>query len=151
MHELVSKALFLSQTEHISAKLAQSRGWILHQMEYPIIDVTFTAKSRTPLRLHAMCEDWNIEPPRFKLLAADGSTLKVSPPPPEISPNQTNVFNANAHPITGEVFICMRGSREYHTHSGHINDHWDAYRHQSGYDLGGLLTQIWHAWLKGTG
>lgn len=151
MHPLASKALFQAQVEHITEKLAAARGWLIHKIEYPSVDLTFTADLRTALRLLANCEDWNSEPPSFKLLSATGVPLKSSPAPAEISPNRTGVFNTSTHPATGLPFICSPGAREYHTHSSHINDHWEAYRSQTGYDLGGLLTRYWHAWLKGTG
>jgi hypothetical protein len=152
MHELASQTLFLSQVEPLSQKLAASRGWIIHEITYPHLDVTFTANQRTPLRLHATCHEWNSEPPSIKLLSAAAIPLQsTNPSPPEISPNNTGVFNASPHPVTGLPFICSPGSREYHTHSSHTNDLWDTYRRRSGYDLGGLLTRFWHAWLKGTG
>jgi hypothetical protein len=151
MHTLASQALFQTQVEHISAKLASSRGWLVHKLEYPYVDLSFTADGRTPLRLCADCSEWNSEPPSIRLLSAAGVPLPSNPPPAEISPNRTGVFNVSQHPTTGLPFICSPGSREYHTHSSHINDHWDAYRRQTGYDLGGLLTRYWHAWLKGTG
>jgi hypothetical protein len=44
----------------------------------------------------------------------------------------------------------MAGAREYHTHSSHVNDLWDNYKHRGGYDLGGILHQLWSAWLKTT-
>ncbi len=151
MHPLAAQTLFRAQVEHISAKLASSRGWLIHALEYPCIDIAFTADRRTALRLFANCAEWNVEPPSFKLLSAAGVALQSNPPAAEISPNRTGVFNTSAHPATGLPFICSPGSREYHTHSSHTNDHWDSYRGQTGYDLGGLLTRYWHAWLKGTG
>ena len=72
MHPLASKALFQAQVEHITARLAAARGWLIHNLEYPYVDLTFTADRRTALRLLANCEDWNSEPPSFKLLSATG-------------------------------------------------------------------------------
>src|SRR5260370_9892843 len=123
MHPLASHGLFGTQVEHISAKLADLRGWLIHKLEYPYVDLTFTADHRTPLRLYANCAEWNSEPPSFKLLSAAGATLQpTNPPPAEISPNCTGVFNASPHPATGLPFICSPGSREYRIHSSHIND-----------------------------
>jgi hypothetical protein len=42
----------------------------------------------------------------------------------------------------------MRGSREYHTHESHISDIWDNYRGMPEFSLGGIITQLWNAWLK---
>jgi hypothetical protein len=150
MHALASQALFAAQTAYINARLAGIRGWIINELAYPIIDLTFTPPRRTPLRLAARCDDWNTQPPSFALLAADGTRLRCDGPPKEIAPNSTGVFNAGAHPLTGLPFICSAGSRQYHTHSSHTNDLWESYRSRAGYDLGGILTRYWHAWLKGT-
>jgi hypothetical protein len=149
MHALASQALFTAQTEHINERLAAVRSWIINELAYPIIDLAFTAPGRTSLRLAARCDDWNSQPPSFGLLAADGTCLPAGGAPKEISPNPTSVFNASAHPLTGFPFICSAGSREYHTHTSHTNDPWESYRSRPGYDLGGILTRYWHAWLKG--
>jgi hypothetical protein len=152
MHELASKAIFAEQTANLSPKLAASRGWIIHSLDYPTVDLTFTAEGRTSLRVNLLCDGWNDTPPSIRLQKADGNYIPVTNPPnPAIYPNQTGVFNPSGHPTTGHPFVCMRGSREYHTHSSHVNDTWSGCRDLPGYDLGGILTQIWHAWLKGTG
>jgi hypothetical protein len=150
MHALASQALFAAQTAHITGRLAAVRGWIINELAYPIIDLTFTLTGRTPLRVVARCVDWNPQAPSFSLLAADGTRLQSGRALKEISPNPTSVFNGGAHPLTGFPFVCSAGSREYHTHSSHTNDPWESYRSRPGYDLGGILTQYWHAWLKGT-
>ncbi len=45
----------------------------------------------------------------------------------------------------------MRGAREYHTHPSHVGDVWESVKASSSFTLGGILTQLWHAWLKGSG
>jgi hypothetical protein len=45
----------------------------------------------------------------------------------------------------------MAGSREYHTHSSHLSDSWGPRRTDPRFTLFGIVTQLWHAWLKGTG
>lgn len=143
MHELASKALFEQQTQGLIPRLFNSRGWNLYKIEYPIIDIGFTAEGRTGLRLKFECSNWNELPPSITLMTLDGTILAT------LAPNPTNVFNTGHHQLTGRPFICMRGSREYHTHPGHINDLWENYRNQPGNDLGGLISQLWNAWLKG--
>jgi hypothetical protein len=89
-----------------------------------------------------VCDNWNELPPSVELLEADGTAMMAIPQGP------TGVFNASAHPVTRKPFICMAGSREYHTHSSHTTDLWDNYKDKSGYDLGDILGQLWSAWLK---
>lgn len=152
MHNLVSQALFEDQVKGFESRLAESRGWVFHQTEYPLIDVTFTAPelNRTPLRLRLHCENWNERPISVELMDAEARLLpSANPPRSEILPNPSAIFHPGPHPNTGRPFICMAGTLEYHTHPNHVNDHWDGYRNKAGFDVGGLLTQIWHGWLRG--
>ncbi len=145
MHPAAAKDLFERDVASLSPTLAQRRQWIIHALEFPTIDCSFTAAARTPLRLRFMCNDWNDLPPSITLHAADGSFLMAA------LSNPTGVFHPGPHPITNRFFICMRGSREYHTHPSHVSDPWENLKGTSSYDLGGILTQVWRAWQKGTG
>jgi hypothetical protein len=145
LHPAASLALFNDDVATLTPELARRRGWILHTLEFPTVDCSFTASARTTLRVRLMCDDWNDQPPAISLLAADGSPLS------QLMANGTGVFHQGPHPQTNRPFVCMRGAREYHTHPSHIADPWESLRDQSRYTLGGILTQLWHAWLKGTG
>jgi hypothetical protein len=143
MHPAAAKALFEEQTKHLSSALCERRGWVIHQVAYPVISVSYTAPGRITLRLTYTCDDWNDRPPSIRLEDPNGTPLR------NIPPNPTGVFNGGNHPLTNLPFVCMRGSREYHTHPSHVADSWEAIRNGSKYDLGGIMTQIWNAWLKG--
>jgi len=145
MHPLAAKSLFDSETHMLTATLEARRGWIIHLVEFPVIDCSFTEVGRTTLRLRMQCEDWNDLPPSITLHAADGTFLSTLPP------NPSGVFHVGPHPVTNRPFVCMRGSREYHTHPSHVTDLWDNLKCLSRYELGGILTQVWNAWLKGNG
>lgn len=143
MHELLSQRLFDEQVKHLTPRLALSRGWVLHQVSYPILDCEFQAAGRTPLRLRLNCENWNTRPPSIDLLDSAGSYMLKLPN------GMSSVFNPSAHGNTGRPFVCMRGSLEYHTHPSHLTDSWESLRTSDDYTLGGILTQLWHAWQKG--
>ncbi len=143
MHELLSKRLFEAQVKHLTERLAHKRGWIYHSMTYPILDCEFYAQGRTPLRVRLNCLDWNTLPPSIELLDSGGTPLQ------KLIEGLPSVFNAGAHEKTGLPFVCMRGSLEYHTHSSHVNDYWENLRDLDDFSLGGILTQLWHAWQKG--
>ena len=145
MHPAAAQALFESQVAHLTPALALRRGWVFHVVAWPVIDCSFTAPKRTTLRVGLHCDDWNDQPPSIELLNADGSHLTRNLAIP------TNVFNMSAHPATARPFVCMAGSREYHTHPSHITDHWAGYKDRASHDLGGILTQLWHAWGRGNG
>ena len=129
----------------LSASLAERRGWILHLIEFPVIDCTFTGTGRTALRIRMQCDNWNDQPPSITLHATDGTFLNTAPA------NPTSVFHAGPHPTTNRPFVCMRGSREYHTHPSHVTDFWEPVKGLSRYQLDGILTQVWNAWQKGSG
>lgn len=145
MHPALSKSLFNDEVGRWPSDLAGSRGWIIHQAEYPVIDCEFTRLGRTPLRLYCEFDNWDEQPPAISLKTSEGVDLT------SLLPNPTSVFNANPHEKTRRPFICMAGSREFHTHSSHVNETWDQYRGKSGFGMGHLLDKIWNAWLKGTG
>ena len=145
MHPLAVKALFDQEVEHFTPALARRRGWVLPSIAFPVIDCSFTASGRTTLRVRLLCDDWNDLPPSVGLHAADGSLLGALPP------NPTGVFHQGPHPVTQRPFVCMRGTREYHTHPSHVGDLWENVKNSSSYSLGGILTQLWHAWQKGSG
>jgi len=139
VHEALAKACFEKEAETLKdADAALRRGLILHSREYPVIDVT--VQHSKPLRLRMRCDDWDDLPPSIELLNADGTPWKSGLP--------GGVFHGGPHKNTGLPFICMRGSREYHTHEGHLQDKWDKYRGQDGMGLVGILVQLGNAWRK---
>jgi len=141
MHPLAAKLKFDDQVRGLTDNLLRLRGWKIHKMEYPVLDVEFISGPKG-IRIQMVCDDWDDVPPSIQLLSTSGERLSA------IKRDPAGVFNESRHPGTGFPFICMRGSREYHTHSSHITDHWSNYRGKSGYDLGGILSQVWRAWLK---
>jgi hypothetical protein len=143
MHPAASQALFDEEVARLTPELCQRRGWALTSSDWPVIDCSFTAPGRTTLCVRLHCDDWNDQPPSVDLLNADGSILTRN------MANPTNVFNPSAHPTSGRQFVCMAGAREYHTHPSHVTDFWAGYKDRPSHNLGGILTQLWHAWRKG--
>jgi len=142
VNEAAARVLFERDVHGLSERLLTSRNWNLYSSEFPVLDVGFRGESRAELRLRLVATNWNDEPPSVALLNSAGEFLSQLPR------HAGNVFNNGAHPATGRPFVCMAGAREYHTHSSHLGDVWENYRKRDGYTLGGILTQLWHAWLK---
>lgn len=142
MHKQLSQDLFTRQVDGIPSELFEKRRWRLLSREYPIFEVAFAAPGRSTMVVRMNCDDWNEKPPSIELLDAEGKHLETLPTGP------TNVFNSSKHNITQRPFICMAGSREYHTHQSHIGDSWEGYKNRSGFTLPEILTQVWDAWLK---
>jgi hypothetical protein len=141
MNTTLATAIFDNETKGFSSRLLELRSWTINEMSYPVLDVTFHSPNRKPLRVRFVCDNYNEDPVIVQLLAEDGSFLTALP-------SGHGVLNVGPHPTTGKPFICSPGSREYHTHPSHIGDKWENYRGKSGFDLGGLLTQIYNAWKK---
>lgn len=145
MHPEASKLIFEDEVGRWPPDLASTRGWVLHEVHYPLIDCEFKRTGRTPLRLKLLFDGWDDQPPIITLHSSDGALLASLPP------NPTSIFNSSAHPITGRPFICMAGSREFHTHSSHLNEPWSRLKGKPGFGIGDILTKLWHGWLKGAG
>ena len=116
MHPEASKLIFEEEVGRWPPDLASARGWVMHELRYPIIDCEFTHPGRTPLRLKLSFDGWDDQPPSIGLLSSGGAML------PTLPPNPTGIFNPSAHPITARPFICTAGSREFHTHSSHLGE-----------------------------
>jgi hypothetical protein len=143
--EALSRASFDRDVGRIDTRSARMYGWTIVEASYPILDVVFNHAVAAPLRLRLTCTDWDELPPSIELLAADGQHLSTAPP------NVGGVFHPGPHPITGRLFVCMRGAREYHTHFSHLADLWDNYRGKPGNDLAGIVVQLWRAWKRSVG
>jgi hypothetical protein len=142
VHEAVSRRLFEASVTMLTSDVCESRGWRIVTAAYPILAVEFAAPGRVPMRVRLSCDEWDTLPPSVTFHSTDGAALATLPTSPG------SQFNNSAHPSVGRPFLCMAGSREYHTHTSHLGDLWDNYKARPGYDLGGLLTQIWRAWQR---
>lgn len=141
MNATLTRTLFEDQTKNLTGRLLEVRSWVINKMSYPILDVTFSHLGRRSLRVRMVCLDYDELPASIELLSEDGHYLAQTPA-------GSNVINGGKHHNTQRPFICSPGSLEYHTHQSHVSDLWENYRGKSGYDLGGMLTQIYNAWLK---
>ena len=101
-----------------------------------MLDVT--VEHNKPLRLRFRGDCFDELPPAIAILKPDGS--------PWADPLPGGVFNAGPQSVQGGPFICMRGAREYHTHSSHLNDKWENYRGQDGMGIVGILMQLAGVW-----
>jgi|WetSurMetagenome_2_1015567.scaffolds.fasta_scaffold46843_4 hypothetical protein len=141
MNPSLSKLIFERETNGFTTRLLELRSWIINEKSFPNLDLTFHSPERKPLRIKLICENYNDDPASIQLLNEDGTFLLKAP-------IGQGVINPGLHPVTNLPFICSPGSKEYHIHSSHLNDSWENYKGQPGYDLGGMLSQIYNAWKK---
>ncbi|MBY5667383.1 hypothetical protein HFO33_34265 [Rhizobium leguminosarum] len=145
MLEAISKAEFDRDVGQLDERTASKYRWRVLSKAYPIFDVVFGHESARPLRLRFKCEDWDDLPPSIEILNEDGTA------PSEIPPNAGSVFHGGPHQDTGKMFVCMRGSREFHTHPSHVHEHWSNYRGTSGMGILGIALQLWRTWKRAVG
>jgi hypothetical protein len=142
VHEAVSRQLFDDAVKSLGPELRAARGWSVLKAEYPRLELEFTASGRRAAQIRVQCDGWDGQPPSIVWIEADGSPSKSIPQAPG------GQLNNSAHPLTGLPFVCMAGTREYHTHSSHVNDLWEDYKSRASHNLGGIITQVWRAWLE---
>ena len=139
MHPAASKAKFDAEVALLTPDYLRVKRWKLWSAAYPMLDLMIEAK--LPLRLRIDCDNWNEVPPSVALLSPAGAFLTGA----EVQPLGGSIFNHSAHEQTGRPFVCMRGVREYHTHSSHRHEVWDTYRSEDGMNILGIITQITRA------
>ena len=144
MHELVAQRLFERDIAGLNGRTCKIRKWTLFSKEYPHLDIGFEAEDRKPLRLRLNCRDYDMSSPSIELMNWNGSFREEA----ILSP--TGIFHPGPHPHTGRIFVCMAGSREYHQHESHVADSWFNYRRRDGFDIAGIVFQIWRGWVKGS-
>lgn len=78
-------------------------------------------------------DNYDLWPP--SLAFADPFTGELLPPgvmptavPQDVRENPPRSLLPGPHPATGTAFLCVPGTREYHTHDEHTGDHWLRYR-----------------------
>ncbi|EKS34474.1 MAG: hypothetical protein GY844_11410 [Bradyrhizobium sp.] len=142
MHPAASKAKFDAEIALLTPDYLRVKRWTLWSAAYPLLDLTIEAKR--PLRLRVDCDNWNEAPPSVALLSPEGAFLTEA----EVQPLAGSIFNHSAHEQTGRPFVCMRGVREFHTHSSHRHEVWDTYRAEEGNNILGIVSQITRALRK---
>lgn len=138
MHEVLAKGIFDRDLAALTPQYAERLQWTVNCQAFPILDIT--AAHTVPIRLRFTCDNWNELPPSIEILNPDGT-----PWVQQVSMG-SSVFHQSNHPTTGLRFICMRGSREFHTHTSHLNESWENYRDLEGMNLLGLMQQLVKHW-----
>ena len=138
MHEALAKANFDKEVAALTPQYAEQARWTVNENTFPILDIT--ADHTQPVRLRLTCDNWNELAPAIEILNPDGTIWTKAFPP-------GNVFNPGGHVTPNRPFICMRGSRAYHSEY-HRNDVWDTYKGKDGMGLLGILQQLVGHWRK---
>lgn len=152
MLEALSRGAFEREVARLDKRFVEHRNWTVIAAQYPVLDVVFGHPVRAPLRLRFTCDGWDDQPPSIEILTADGQHIPSHRGPGHLHEyvftGGQGIYNSGPGEQAPRPFICMRGSREFHLHSGHRAEHWDNYRGQSGNDLLGLMEQLWRVWKR---
>jgi hypothetical protein len=138
VHETLARVNFDQDVAALSDVAATRQNLIVHSRAFPILDVTILHTK--PVRLRFQGDSFDELPPAIAILKPDGT--------PWINPLPGSIFNGGPHSVKGGPFICMRGSREYHTHGSHVSDKWDNYRGQDGMGIVGIMMQLAGVWRR---
>ena len=141
MDRQVSELKFAKELDAIhtiAGDFLVTRGWEITAEQYPILAVVFThPKTNRRVGFRFICDNWDEQPPSLVLFDPDtAAELDWSKWP-------QGVWSVgNSHPITGKPFLCLRGIREYHTHSSHLDDHWSNYKPHESYQLRYIVDRV---------
>lgn len=154
----VSTAKLDREIEHWqeNRELYRRRGWVLVSRDGLIVDVAFTAQvqvstSAAPLPIVTACirldySDYDLEPPSLTFI--DLQSGKPHFPHVQaliLTEEGPRDLLIRAHPQTKLPFLCIPGTREYHSHPQHSGDSWLLHRSRRAGALAVICDQVWRS------
>lgn len=153
----VSRKKFKRELELWSANsVRRERGWILlsEDEESLALELAFLARVTTsagtaPVPIVACAirltyENYDLWPPSLTFI--DAFTREPTKPHVRaVMPSEDGGRNVliDAHPDTGQPFLCFPGIREYHTHPQHSGDSWLLHRAAGEGSLSTICDRVW--------
>ena len=134
----------------------QERGWLLlsNDEAVPAVEIAFLARiaisagaGLVPIVVCAIrltYENYDVWPPSLTFI--DAFTRQPSRPHVRAflsTPNGPQDVLIDAHPMTGQPFVCLPGIREYHSHPQHSGDDWLLHRSAKDGNLLNICERIW--------
>jgi hypothetical protein len=140
---------------------ARARGWLLLDIDeaFPSVEIAFLAKlgvSNAPTFLPAVVcaarlkyDNYDLLPPSLTFIDAV-TRLPARPHVRAIiaSPDGPQDVLIDAHPLTGQPFLCLPGIREYHTHPQHTGDDWLLHRPMHTGAIWTVCDRIWRLMVR---
>lgn len=130
------------------------RGWMLLRRDGLLVDVAFLAALRfssapTPLPVISVCAsfdftNYDLWPPSVTFVDFySGEATLPHVRALTVTPEGPRDLLVNGHPDTGLPFLCIPGTREYHSHPQHTGDPWLLHRPRGEGSLATLCDRIW--------
>ena len=141
MDEAVSRRKFDAEALALQANVAafvRAKGWRLVSAIHPTLAIVLRhRRSDREIEFRFGCDHWDELPPSLSLHDPDdGRELRWAEWP------KCGWEVHESHPTTGKPFLCLRGIREYHTHSSHIGDKWEGYMVRGTYRLRDIVDRV---------
>lgn len=153
----VTRVKFRRELELWRAHAAHAeRGWIPLRIdeEELIVELAFLARATTstgstplpivPCAIRLSYDNYDLWPPSLTFIDA----LTREPTRPHVRAFLTTEDGLrdvliDAHPDTGQPFLCVPGIREYHTHPQHTGDDWKLHRDQGKGSITTICERVW--------
>lgn len=125
MHPALANEFLLEQLASLDVSFLERHQATLITLDRPGDFIVVTHRPAGDLaHIRFDATDFDLDPPSVYLCDAHGRPLPIDRCPP----NVRMLLYPHSNPDITRPFICVRGTYEYHAHSSHITDTWDAWR-----------------------
>jgi hypothetical protein len=147
MHPDLSRPAFEQEFAQLygNPTLLRDRGWAIDAAEYPEFRITVVHRRVNLCRTFRFRFDgWDDRPPSLSVI--DPETLEMLPG--SKWPVRNGFWHSSGWSgeagggIPGQPFLCMKGIREYHSHSSHLGDKWESYRTNFNYSFLNIISKV---------
>jgi hypothetical protein len=139
-----------------NAEAYRRRGWFLLSTKGLQVEIAFVTNIPfgavmvpiVPVAVRLNYDNYDLWPPSLTFI--DPRTRQPSAPIVQAI-EQVNGEPRNAllvHPMTGRLFLCIPGLREYHTHPQHTGDDWLLHRGRGPGRLAVVCDTIWRRMVR---
>lgn len=150
----VTAAKFRRELEHWDTNAAayRRRGWLMLARGELFVDVAFTAKVTFLNQVaDVVCATVRFEFSNYDLWPPSVSFINLTTEGPWMPPMRAFMETSegprdlivDAHPDTHQPFLCVPGTREYHSHPQHSGDDWLLHRGSGEGRLAPLCDLLW--------
>jgi hypothetical protein len=127
------------------------RGWWIRRIDFPEVEVAFASQFAqfvvVPVAVRISFDNYDLDPPSLRFIhpiSGEPSLPSVNEAWLETKEGLEQIF-IGMHPTTQQPFLCVPGTREYHSHPQHDGDSWFLHRTTGEGRLVTLLERVWQS------
>lgn len=150
----VTQLKFRRELDHWDANAAayRRRGWVMVGRSDLSVDVAFTAKVPLVGQIaDIVCATVRVDFTNYDIWAPSVTFVDLASGDPWVPPMRAIMQTPDGprdllvdqHPVTGTPFLCVPGTREYHSHPQHTGDDWLLHRDSGAGRLASLCDLLW--------